>query len=201
MTDNILKKHVERTAKELVAEVYPADKTYRDLADKKDVKRGKKYYEAADASASREPALADRRGAHPQHHGASAQTSREGARPARVRVSRRGLSCLTSPVVADDGRTRVFVAFRDAERFVSDGAGTARVVSAAQQPPRRRFSCLGRRPGRLGRKVSTGFGPARKYFSPNVFGGLVKIRDKLSLKIRDKRGGKGVVANLPVGML
>ena len=33
--------------------------------------------------------------------------------------------------------------------------------------------------------VSTGFGPARKYFSPNVFGGLVKIRDKLSLKIRD----------------
>ena len=62
MTDNILKKHVERTypppvrapagpatggAKELVAEVYPADKTYRDLADKKDVKRGKKYYEAA----------------------------------------------------------------------------------------------------------------------------------------------------------
>ena len=48
MTDNILKKHVERTAKELVAEVYPADKTYRDLADKKDVKRGKKYYEAAE---------------------------------------------------------------------------------------------------------------------------------------------------------
>ena len=45
---------------------------------------------------------------------------------ARVRVSRRGLSCLTSPFVADDGRTRVFVAFRDAERFVSDGAGTAR---------------------------------------------------------------------------
>ena len=48
MTDNILKKHVERTypppvrapagpatggAKELVAEVYPADKTYRDLAN------------------------------------------------------------------------------------------------------------------------------------------------------------------------
>ena len=28
MTDNILKKHVERTAEELVAEVYPADKTY-----------------------------------------------------------------------------------------------------------------------------------------------------------------------------
>ena len=48
MTDNMLKKHVERTAKELVAEVYPADKTYRDLADKKDVKRGKKYYEAAE---------------------------------------------------------------------------------------------------------------------------------------------------------
>ena len=48
MTDNILKKHVERTAKELVAEVYPADKTYRDLEGKKDVKRGKKYYEAAE---------------------------------------------------------------------------------------------------------------------------------------------------------
>ena len=48
MTDNILKKHVERTVKELVAEVYPADKPYRDLADKKDVKRGKKYYEAAE---------------------------------------------------------------------------------------------------------------------------------------------------------
>ena len=27
----------------------------------------------------------------------------------KARVSRRGLSCLTSPVVADDGRTRVFV--------------------------------------------------------------------------------------------
>ena len=48
MTDNILKKHVERTAKELVAEVYPADKPYRDVTDKKDVKRGKKYYEAAE---------------------------------------------------------------------------------------------------------------------------------------------------------
>ena len=63
MTDNILKKHVERTylppvrapagpatggAKKLVAEVYPADKPYRDLADKKDMKRGKKYYEAAE---------------------------------------------------------------------------------------------------------------------------------------------------------
>lgn len=48
MTDNILKKHVERTEKELVAEVYPADKPYRDLADKKDMKRGKKYYEAAE---------------------------------------------------------------------------------------------------------------------------------------------------------
>ena len=33
MTDNILKKRVERTAKELVAEVYPADKPYRDVAD------------------------------------------------------------------------------------------------------------------------------------------------------------------------
>ena len=31
MTDNILKKHVERTEKELVAEVYPADKPYRDV--------------------------------------------------------------------------------------------------------------------------------------------------------------------------
>ena len=63
MTDNILKKHVERTypppvrapagpttggAKELVAEVYPADKPYRDVENKKDVKRGKKYYEAAE---------------------------------------------------------------------------------------------------------------------------------------------------------
>ena len=48
MTDNILKKHVERTVKELVAEAYPADGTYRDLADKKDMKRGKKYYEAAE---------------------------------------------------------------------------------------------------------------------------------------------------------
>ena len=48
MTDNILKKHVERTSKELVAEVYPADKPYLDVEDKKDVKRGKKYYEAAE---------------------------------------------------------------------------------------------------------------------------------------------------------
>ena len=29
----------------------------------------------------------------------------------------------TSPVVADNGRTRIFVEFRDAERFVSDDAG------------------------------------------------------------------------------
>ena len=48
MTDNILKKQVERTAKELVAEVYPADKPYRDVEDKKDAKRGKRYYEAAE---------------------------------------------------------------------------------------------------------------------------------------------------------
>ena len=41
---------------------------------------------------------------------------------------------------------------------------------------------------RLARKVSTGSGPVRKYFSPNVFRDPVKIRDKLSLKIRDKRG-------------
>ena len=65
-----------------------------------------------------------------------------------------------------------------------------RGVSAAKQPPRRRFSCFGRRPGRLERKVPTGFGRARKYFSPNVFRGPVKIRDKLSLKIRDKRDVK-----------
>ena len=31
MTDNILKKHVERTVKEMAAEVYPADKPYRDV--------------------------------------------------------------------------------------------------------------------------------------------------------------------------
>ena len=43
------------------------------------------------------------------------------------------------------------------------------------------------------RKVSTGFGTARKCFSSNVFKGLVKIRDNLSLKIRDKRGDKGVL--------
>ena len=30
------------------------------------------------------------------------------------------------PRVADDGRMRAFVTFRDAERFVSDDAGTAR---------------------------------------------------------------------------
>ena len=42
------KKHVERTVKELVAEVYPADGAYRDVEDEKDVKRGKKYYEAAE---------------------------------------------------------------------------------------------------------------------------------------------------------
>lgn len=47
MTDNILKKRVERTAKELVAEVYPKDRTYRRAADGKEVKRGGKFYEAA----------------------------------------------------------------------------------------------------------------------------------------------------------
>ena len=39
---------LDRGAKELVAEVYPADKPYRDVAGEKDVKRGKKYYEAAE---------------------------------------------------------------------------------------------------------------------------------------------------------
>ena len=67
-----------------------------DLADKKDMKRGKKYYEAAEHilnalvagsttlvnDMSLSLALADRGGAHPQHHGASAQATREGARPA-----------------------------------------------------------------------------------------------------------------------
>ena len=62
-----------------------------------------------------------------------------------------------------------------------------RVISAAAPLGKAMGFCVTREaPGRLGRKVSTGLGPARKYFSPNVFGGLVKIRDKLSLKIRDK---------------
>ena len=38
---------MERTAKELVAEVYPKDRTYRRDADGKEVKRGGKFYEAA----------------------------------------------------------------------------------------------------------------------------------------------------------
>ena len=64
-----------------------------------------------------------------------------------------------------------------------------RVISAAAPLGKATGFCVTREaPGRFGRKVSTGFGPARKYFSPNVFGGLVKIRDKLSLKIRDKAG-------------
>ena len=64
-----------------------------------------------------------------------------------------------------------------------------RVISAAAPLGKATGFCVTREaPGRFGRKVSTGFGPARKYFSPNVFGGLVKIRDKLSLKIRDKGG-------------
>ena len=48
MTDNILKKRVERTAKELVAEVYPEDRTYRRAPDGKEVRRGRKFYEAAE---------------------------------------------------------------------------------------------------------------------------------------------------------
>ena len=64
-----------------------------------------------------------------------------------------------------------------------------RVISAAAPLGKATGFCVTREaPGRFGRKVSTGFGPARKYFSPNVFWGLVKIRDKLSLKIRDKGG-------------
>ena len=62
-----------------------------------------------------------------------------------------------------------------------------RVISAAAPLGKATGFCVTREaPGRFGRKASTGFGPARKYFSPDVFGGLVKIRDKLSLKIRDK---------------
>ena len=62
-----------------------------------------------------------------------------------------------------------------------------RVISAAAPLGKAMGFCVTRdAPGRFGRKVSTGFGPARKYSSPNVFGGLVKIRDKLSLEIRDK---------------
>ena len=47
MADNILKKRVERTAKELLAEVYPRDGTYRRAPDGKEAKRGRKFYEAA----------------------------------------------------------------------------------------------------------------------------------------------------------
>ena len=47
MADNILKKRMERTAKELVAEVYPRDGTYRRAPDGKEAKRGRKFYEAA----------------------------------------------------------------------------------------------------------------------------------------------------------
>ena len=36
------------------------------------------------------------------------------------------------------------------------------------------------------KKVQGAFWTDRKYFSPNVFGGLVKIRDKLSRRNRDK---------------
>ena len=48
MACNILKMSVEYTAKELVAEVYPAGGTYCNAEDGKGVKRGKKYYEAAE---------------------------------------------------------------------------------------------------------------------------------------------------------
>ena len=62
-----------------------------------------------------------------------------------------------------------------------------RVISAAAPLGKAMGFCVTREaPGRFGWKVSTGFGPAREYSSPNVFGGLVEIRDKLSLKIRDK---------------
>ena len=63
-----------------------------------------------------------------------------------------------------------------------------RVISAAEPLGKATGFCVSREaPGRFERKVSTGFGPDRKYYSTNVFRGLVKIRDKLSLKIRDKR--------------
>ena len=39
---------MERTAKDLVAEIYPKDKTYRRAPDGKEVKRGRKFYEAAE---------------------------------------------------------------------------------------------------------------------------------------------------------
>ena len=45
--------------------------------------------------------------------------------------------------------------------------------------------------GRIGcrqKKVRSAFGTGRKYFSSNVFKGLVKIRDKLSRRNRDKGG-------------
>ena len=54
-----------------------------------------------------------------------------------------------------------------------------RVISAAAPLGKATGFCVTREaPGRFGRKVSTGFGPAREYSSPYVFGGLVKIRDK-----------------------
>ena len=71
--------------------------------------------------------------------------------------------------VIGNGRNRIFV-FRPKAR--------------TYPPPK--ASRSDRLRGVLGRKVLTGFGCVRKYFSPSVFRGPVKIRDKLSLKIRDK---------------
>ena len=52
-----------------------------------------------------------------------------------------------------------------------------RVISAAAPLGKATGFCVTREaPEQFGRKVSTGFGSVRKYFSPNVFGGLVKIR-------------------------
>ena len=73
---------------------------------------------------------------------------------------------------------RVFVTFRDAERFVSDGGGYVPASSVFVFRPKARTALT---------ESLDRFWDSLEIFSPNVFRGPVKIRDKLSLKIRDKR--------------
>ena len=68
----------------------------------------------------------------------------------------------------------------------ADSSGRAIATAAAsKKSEKRRFRAVRMSP----EKVQSAFGTGRKYFSANVFGGLVKIRDKLSLN-------RGILARL-----
>ena len=83
-----------------------------------------------------------------------------------------------------NGWNRIFVSIRDAEHFVSDDAGTTRRAKRRGQGAVTGETKMGIKRIVNRKPIS----PSNRALPASVFRGPVKIRDKLSLKIRDKGG-------------